>query len=114
MSVQQLAAEAYRIMWLFVFFDLPVTTKTERRTATQFRNRLLKDGFGMMQFSVYTRHCASRENAETHIDRVKNIVPSKGYVSVLLITDKQFGQIRNFQGKKAKPLPKAPAQLEFF
>lgn len=42
-------------MWLFVFFDLPVKTKPERRTATRFRNFLLKDGYMMIQFSVYAR-----------------------------------------------------------
>ena len=43
---------AYHIMWLFVFFDLPVTTKKERKDATQFRKSLEKDGFSMMQFSM--------------------------------------------------------------
>ena len=41
---------AYHIMWLFVFFDLPVTTKNERHDAMQFRKNLEKDGFSMMQF----------------------------------------------------------------
>ena len=44
---------AYKIMWLFVFFDLPTNTKTERKAASGFRKKLLKDGFTMMQYSVY-------------------------------------------------------------
>lgn len=44
---------AYHIMWLFVFFDLPVTTKKEMKAASLFRKNLEKDGFSMMQFSVY-------------------------------------------------------------
>jgi len=40
-------------MWLFVFFDLPTDTKTDRKNAARFRKGLLKDGFEMMQFSVY-------------------------------------------------------------
>lgn len=114
MSSLQLAAEAYRIMWLFVFFDLPVTTKKERSQASRFRKDLLEDGFTMMQYSVYIRHCASKENAEVHVKRIKNIVPPSGLVSILSATDKQFGQIVNFQGPKAKPPPATPAQLEFF
>ena len=47
---------AYHIMWLFVFFDLPVTTKKEMKAASLFRKNLEKDGFSMMQFSVYIRH----------------------------------------------------------
>ena len=58
---------AYRIMWLFVFFDLPTNTKKERKAAHRFRTDLLKDGFVMMQYSVYIRHCASPESAEAHV-----------------------------------------------
>jgi CRISPR-associated protein Cas2 len=101
-------------MWLFVFFDLPVTTPMERKQATKFRKDLLDDGFSMMQFSVYIRHCASKENAEVHIKRVETVVPPKGLVSILATTDKQFSQIISIQGKKAKPPPPTPAQLEFF
>jgi CRISPR-associated protein Cas2 len=41
-----------RYMWVFVFFDLPVGSKEERRTATRFRNFLKDDGYMMQQFSV--------------------------------------------------------------
>ena len=101
-------------MWLFVFFDLPVTTKKERKMASGFRKNLLKDGFSMMQFSVYYRHCASKESADVHIQRVKNYVPEKGQVSILEVTDKQYGNICNFWGFKSKPLPEGPKQLEMF
>lgn len=105
---------AYQIMWLFVFFDLPVTTANERRLATRFRKDLLQDGFTMMQYSVYTRHCASRESAQVHVKRIKKLVPAKGHVSILSITDKQYGQILNIWGKKSQPLANAPPQLEMF
>lgn len=101
-------------MWLFVFFDLPVTTKKERKLASGFRKNLLKDGFSMMQFSVYNRHCASKESADVHIQRVKTFVPEKGQVSILEVTDKQYGNIYNFWGSKSKPLPEGPKQLEMF
>ena len=55
--MSELRLNAYHIMWLFVFFDLPTTTKAERRNAAQFRKALEKDGFTMMQYSVYVRHC---------------------------------------------------------
>lgn len=42
-------------MRIIVFFDLPVTTKAKRRAASQFRQFLLKDGYQMLQLSVYTR-----------------------------------------------------------
>lgn len=112
--MEQVRLNAYHIMWLFVFFDLPVITKKERKMASGFRKNLLKDGFTMMQFSVYNRHCASKESAEVHIQRVKNFVPEKGQVSILEVTDKQYGNICNFWGFKSKPLPEGPRQLEMF
>ena len=63
---------AYRVMWVLVFFDLPTETKKEKKIAFEFRKNLQKDGFTMFQFSIYIRHCASVENAEVHIKRVKS------------------------------------------
>lgn len=104
----------YRIMWIIVFFDLPVKTKTDRRNYSRFRKKLLKDGFVQMQFSVYLRHCASTENANIHAKRVKIFLPPKGNVSILRITDKQFGQIESYdRGQKTPPLI-AGQQLEMF
>lgn len=113
---------AYHIMWLFVFFDLPVSTKKEMKAAALFRKNLEKDGFSMMQFSVYIRHCASRESLGVHVRRVKALLPETGKVSILSVTDKQYGDIYNFWGKpksikKSKITQKilgAPIQLEFF
>lgn len=101
-------------MWVMVFFDLPTETKKDRRNASLFRQRLIKDGFSMFQFSIYMRHCASRENAEVHIKRVKKILPPEGFVAVMQITDKQFGMIELFQGKKEKEPPEIPKQLSIF
>ena len=104
----------YRIMWLFVFFDLPTETKKDRRNASQFRSNLLKDGFSMMQFSVYIRHCASSESADVHEKRIHQLLPPMGKVSILRITDKQFGNIMNFWGKAEVPKAPQPTQLELF
>jgi len=101
-------------MWLFVFFDLPTNTKGERKAASQFRKKLLKDGFTMMQYSVYMRHCASRESMDVHVRRIKTFVPSLGQVSMMSITDKQYGNIVNFWGHKTQALPPPKAQLEMF
>lgn len=105
---------AYRIMWLFVFFDLPVTTKRERKIASNFRKDLLKDGFVMLQFSVYVRHCASHESLMVHKKRIKTAMPVTGKISMLAVTDKQYGEIETIFGKAVKKEIKAPIQLEFF
>ena len=104
----------YRIMWILVFFDLPTETKMERKAASLFRKKLQTDGFTMFQFSIYIRHCPSRENAEVHINRVKSFLPSKGQVGILNITDKQFGSMEIFIGKKEESPTAHGQQLELF
>lgn len=104
----------YRIMWVMVFFDLPVDTPEMRHTYSEFRKRLQKDGFRMFQFSIYIRHCSSDENAQVHIERVTRWLPEKGQVGIMKITDKQFGMIQLFQGIKRAPIPKKGDQLMLF
>lgn len=104
----------YRIMWVLVFFDLPTETKKDRKVYTEFRNKLIKDGFTMFQFSIYLRHCASAENAEVHIKRVKKELPAKGHIGILCITDKQFGNMELFFGKEVKEVSTPYQQLELF
>ena len=101
-------------MWVLVFFDLPTETKVDRRAAQQFRKRLISDGFNMFQFSIYLRHCPSRENAEVHIKRVKSMLPKKGKVVILAITDKQFGDMIVYHGKLEVEKPPIVQQLELF
>ncbi len=104
----------YRCMWVLTLFDLPVDTKQARRAYAIFRKKLIKDGFTMMQFSVYARHCASEENATVHIQRVERWVPDDGEVRILTMTDKQFERMRIFLGKIRALPAKPPQQLELF
>ncbi len=104
----------YRVMWVLVFFDLPTETKKDKKAYALFRKNLQRDGFTMFQFSIYVRHCASMENAQVHIKRVKSFLPEYGNVGVMCITDKQFGAIELFYGKKSKPSNAPGQQLELF
>lgn len=104
----------YRIMWILVLFDLPTETKKEKKAYSEFRKKLLKDGFSMFQFSIYLRHCPSRENAEVHIKRVKNNLPEYGDVGIICITDKQFGQMELYHSKKVATIKQPCQQLELF
>ena len=104
----------YRVMWILVLFDLPTETKRDRKAASEFRKNLQRDGFTMFQFSIYIRHCASQENAAVHIKRVKSFLPEYGQVGILCITDKQFGNIEIFYGKKLQDTVAPGQQLELF
>lgn len=98
-----------------VCFDLPTETKQDRKIYALFRKRLIKSGFRMFQFSIYIRHCPSRENAEVHQERVRRFLPERGSICMFLLTDKQFGMIELYHaGKKSQELPVNGQQLSLF
>lgn len=104
----------YRSLWVLVFFDLPTETRLERKIASEFRKGLQKDGFDMFQFSIYLRFCASYENAQVHIKRVKSILPDKGKVCIMQITDRQYGMMELFFGQEKIKKKNIIQQLELF
>ena len=104
----------YRAMWLVVCFDLPVGDSKERRDATRFRHHLLNEGFLMKQWSVYTRFYVTRAQADAAADRIGGHVPPMGKVSMMFITDKQYGMVRNFEGRARAESERKPDQLVLF
>lgn len=87
-----------KLMRILVFFDLPVTTKSQRKAASQFRKFLVKDGYHMVQYSVYARVCNGVDSVETHRKRLKAGLPSKGSVRMLVVTEKQYNAIEILVG----------------
>jgi CRISPR-associated protein Cas2 len=104
----------YRIVWLFVLFDLPVGTKKERKAATKFRHSLLDLGFEMSQYSVYLKFTAGKEQAEAVSRQVEAAMPTSGKVHMVQITDKQYENIRTYRGRKRERSPENPDQLALF
>jgi CRISPR-associated protein Cas2 len=101
-------------MWLFAMFDLPVVTPEAKLQYTRFRKALLRQGFMMLQFSVYARFCSCEERAETFRSRLRTVLPPDGQVRLLAVTDHQFGKMLVFEGKKRAPAEKPPDQLVLF
>ncbi len=101
-------------MWLFVFFDLPTKTKSERRAATRFRNFLLKDGYMMIQFSVYARICNGKDRINKHMKRLQSALPEKGAIRAMQITDKQYERTKILVGTKKNNEETKTEQLVLF
>lgn len=112
MSASQLSG--YRLMWIFVMFDLPVTTREQARAATKFREFLLDEGFEKSQFSVYARFCNGKEQFETYMRRVESNLPDRGDVHILSFTDRQYENIVRFSGQRRRRQRKNPDQLALF
>jgi CRISPR-associated protein Cas2 len=101
-------------MWLFVMFDLPVETKVQRREYTQFRKKLQSKGFTMLQYSVYAKHLPTEDAAEPLKATVKAVLPPKGQVRVMAVTDHQFGKMEVFFGKNRRLVEDPPLQISLF
>ena len=86
-------------MRVVIFFDLPMKTAVERKAYTEFRKNLIKEGFLMIQESVYVRVATTRESARFLENRVASFVPGEGLVQSLIVTEKQYASIRFLLGK---------------
>lgn len=84
---------------MLVFFDLPVKEKESQKAAARFRKFLIKDGYQMIQYSVYCRVCNGYDTVRTHEDRLNKNLPNNGSVRLLVITEKQFESIRIMVGE---------------
>ncbi len=105
------APSIYRAMWLFAMFDLPVDDKEARRRYTSFRKMLLKNGFMMLQYSVYARYCESEESSDVYRKRIRRWLPPEGEVRVMGITDRQFSKMEVFRSKREMPPEETPPLL---
>jgi CRISPR-associated protein Cas2 len=102
-------------MRMIVLFDLPVQTKADRRHATVFRNFLLKDGYHMLQFSVYARVCNGNDAVKKHEGRLRASLPPNGSIRLLVVTEKQYQSIQILLGNyQPEDAPFACEQLSFF
>lgn len=87
-------------MRVMVFFDLPMKTAAERKAYATFRKNLIREGFLMVQESVYVWIATTRESAGFLETRVSSFVPPKGLVQSLIITEKQYSSIKYLLGDR--------------
>lgn len=92
----------YRVMKLICMFDLPVETDENKRHYREFRKGLIKEGFIMMQYSVYIRTCPNKDFANRIEKRISRILPANGNVRLLCVTEKQYDDMKVLVGKKSK------------
>lgn len=102
-------------MRVLVMFDMPTKSKKDRKESAKFRQRLLKEGYFMMQFSVYVRICKGIKSADSYFNRIKSFLPEKGHIRAIILTEKQFDNMQVFLGEKSQTeIMQAPKQLTLF
>ena len=87
-------------MRLLVFFDLPVETATQRKHYRLFRKALVRDGYLMLQESVYAKLVNNEGAAGAAIMRLRKQRPPEGLVQVLKVTEKQFATMEYIIGNR--------------
>ncbi|KXS55426.1 MAG: CRISPR-associated protein Cas2 [Marinobacter sp. T13-3] len=97
-----MSIQTRRFMRLIVFFDLPVTTPEKKRAYIEFRRFLLKDGFVMLQWSVYTRITNNYDDTKKHMRRLERNAPPEGSVRCLEVTEKQFTSMAILVGQMSQ------------
>jgi len=104
-------------MWLMIMFDMPTDTKKARKKYRYLRAKLLKEGYIMMQYSIYIRSFHSYEASINGKKKIKDFIASntlKGKIRIIAFTDKQFANMDIIVGTKSEEEKNAPKQLLLF
>ncbi len=90
----------YRNMRILLLFDLPSVEAYEKKEYTQFRKHLLKNGYTMIQFSVYVKCINTQLKVDKELKKLYQFVPTNGNIRMLTITEKQYQNMVMILGKK--------------
>lgn len=91
---------SYRYMRVIVMFDLPVVTVSGRREYYAFRKHLIKNGFLMLQESIYCKIAQNTVAADSIVQNIRKNKPKEGLVQVLKITEKQYSKMEFIVGER--------------
>lgn len=100
-------------MRVFVFFDLPTLTLENQREYRKFRRHLIKNGFLMLQESVYCKLALNQTAVNTICDNLRKNKPSHGVVQILSITEKQFSKSEYLIGECSSDVINSDERLIF-
>lgn len=92
----------FEFMRLILFYDLPMISEREKHIYAKFRNKLLSNGYIMIQYSVYSKIFNNRDAAVNHVSKLKKDLPEKGSIRIMLVTEKQYSKMEILIGGKSK------------
>lgn len=104
---------SYRYMRMILMFDMPVETAEERKAYRKFRKFLIKEGFIMHQFSVYSKLLLNNSANNAMLERLKVNNPKKGSITLLTVTEKQFSRMIYLNGERDTSIANSDARLVF-
>lgn len=80
-------------MRVLIFFDLPVVSEKDRREYRKFRKYLIKNGFLMLQESVYCKLAQNSTVGDAICENIRKNKPPSGLVQLLKVTEKQYAKM---------------------
>lgn len=92
----------YRKMRIIILFDLPSVEKEDISNNQKFVKKLKKIGFYMLQYSVYTKVLINYSEYDRIVKKIDQIIPNKGNIIILKLTDKQYNDMVYISGEKNK------------
>lgn len=98
-------------MRLIVFFDLPMESDQNRRDYAKFHKFLIKNGFIMMQKSVYTKLVINNMTSAAVRKKISENLPPKGIVELLEVTENQFSKIEYLVGEGQREMIDSTSRL---
>lgn len=101
-------------MYIVVFFDLPTIRKADRKEYRKFRKALLKDGFQMLQYSVYSRYCPSQYIVDQHMNTIHDALPPSGGVRIVPMTTKMYERMEVYYGREKQTPETSPCGYKFY
>ena len=103
----------YRYMRILLFFDLPVNTPADRHEYNVFHRYLLKNGFLMLQESVYCKLAFNSSVVQSIVANLYKNKPSEGLIQILTITEKQYSRMEFILGDKTTDVIDTDERLLF-
>ena len=100
-------------MRMLLMFDMPTETVDERKAYRKFRKFLINEGFIMHQFSVYSKLLLNNSASNAMLDRLKANNPKKGNITLLTVTEKQFGRMIYLNGQRDDSIGNTDSRIVF-
>lgn len=92
----------YKQMRLILIYDLPVTDEENRKIYSRFHRNIIRLGFYMLQYSVYSKVIQNDTSMKQYLYKLERVVPKVGNIVVLKITEKQYQDMIYLRGDKNK------------
>lgn len=87
-------------MRIILMFDLPSSETKEKKEYLKFHKEIIKNGYFMMQYSIYCKPIHFKTKIESEVKNLKKNIPNEGNIRMLVITEKQYDEMVILLGNK--------------